>query len=70
LKAPGIYMKSTMKYPLKAPDIHMKSTMKYPGAKNEISIESTRHLGRAVSRKHPTTLKAPRYKEAMDDGGS
>jgi len=33
-----------MKYPLKAPGIYMKSTMKYPGGKNEISIESARHL--------------------------
>jgi len=33
-----------MKYPLKAPGIPMKSAIKYPGAKNEISIESTRHL--------------------------
>ena len=33
-----------MKYLLKAPGIHMKITMKYPGAKNEISIESARHL--------------------------
>jgi len=33
-----------MKYLLKAPGIYMKITMKYPGAKNEISIESTRHL--------------------------
>jgi len=33
-----------MKYPLKAPGIPLKSAMKYPGAKNEISIESTRHL--------------------------
>ena len=35
---------STMKYLLKASGIHMKSTMKYPGVKNEISIESARHL--------------------------
>jgi len=33
-----------MKYLFKVPGIYMKSTMKYPGAKNEISIESTRHL--------------------------
>jgi len=33
-----------MKYPLKAPGIYMKSTMKCPGGKNEIFIESTRHL--------------------------
>jgi len=33
-----------MKYPLKAPGIYMKSAMKYPGAKNEISIESARYL--------------------------
>jgi len=33
-----------MKYLLKAPGICMKTSMKYPGAKNEISIESTRHL--------------------------
>jgi len=32
-----------MKYLLKAPGINMKSTMKYPGAKNEISIESARY---------------------------
>jgi len=32
-----------MKYPLKAPGIHMKSAMKYLGAKNEISIESARY---------------------------
>jgi len=33
-----------MKYLLKAPGIYMKSTMKYPGARNEISIKSARHL--------------------------
>jgi len=33
-----------MKYLLKAPGIYMKSTMKYPGGKNEIYIESARHL--------------------------
>jgi len=33
-----------MKYLLKAPGIYMKSAMKYPWAKNEISIESARHL--------------------------
>ena len=32
-----------MKYPLKAQGIHMKSTMKYPCVKNEISIESARY---------------------------
>jgi len=32
-----------MKYLLKAPGINMKSTMKYPGARNEISIEITRY---------------------------
>jgi len=33
-----------MKYQLKAPGIYMKSTMKYPGANNEISIENARYL--------------------------
>jgi len=33
-----------MKYLLKAPGIYMKITMKYPGGKNEISIESARYL--------------------------
>jgi len=33
-----------MKYLLKAPGIYMKSAMKYPGGKNEISIESTRYF--------------------------
>jgi len=33
-----------MKYLLKVPGIYMKSTMKYPVAKNEISIESARYL--------------------------
>jgi len=32
-----------MKYLLKAPGLYMKSAMKYPRAKNEISIESARH---------------------------
>jgi len=33
-----------MKYLLKAPGIHMKSAMKYPGGKNEISTESARYF--------------------------